>query len=145
MRKARILVLCTANSCRSQIAEGLIRKKFADLAEVFSAGAKPAEKVHPRAIQVLLERDIDISSHRPQNTSEFLNESFDFIITTCDGALEACPIFPGGGQKIHWGLPDPAGATGSEDEIMAAFRATADALEARLDELAPMIEEVAKR
>lgn len=142
MKKAKILVLCTANSCRSQMAEGLIRNRFGDRVDVFSAGASPAERVHPGAVNTLLERGIDISMHRPQNTSEFLNDMFDFVITTCDAALDVCPVFPGGGKKIHWGLQDPAKASGSEEEILSAFRNTADLLEQHISELEPLVKEI---
>lgn len=144
MKKAKILVLCTANSCRSQMAEGLIRNRFGDRVAVFSAGASPAERVHPMAVSTLMSRGIDISTHRPQSTSEFLNDAFDFVITTCDAALDACPVFPGEGKKIHWGLQDPAKVSGTEADIASAFSSTADLLEQHISELEPLVEEINK-
>lgn len=135
MKQARILVLCTANSCRSQMAEGLIRKRYGDRVQVFSAGAAPAQRVHPGAVRALAAQGIDLSAQAPKSTDIFLGQSFDFVITTCDSARDACPVFPGGGRRLHWGLEDPASAQGSQDEIDAVFRATADALAQHIETL----------
>ena len=122
----RILVLCTGNSCRSQMAEGFL-KSFNPSFEVFSAGTKPSDKVHPRAIQVMNEIGIDISVHKPKLVDDFLNDSFDYLITVCDDAKENCPLFTGNVRhRIHIGFRDPADATGTEEEIMNVFREVRD-------------------
>lgn len=118
----RVLVLCTGNSCRSQIAEGYLRH-FAGLrAEVFSAGVE-THGVNPRAIQVMKEDGIDISGHSSNHINEYGDISFDFIITVCDNALERCPYFPSTAKRFHYNFPDPARASGTEEEIMESFRA----------------------
>jgi len=132
MKKARILVLCTQNSCRSQIAEALIRKRYGDRVEVFSAGAQPAERVHPLAVKTLAGRGIDVSGNKPKSTDQFTRKSFDFVITTCDSARDSCPVFFGQHEKLHWGLEDPAKAKGTEEEVLAVFQKTADLLEERI-------------
>ena len=117
----KILVLCTGNSCRSQIAEGYLRH-FADgKAEVYSAGIE-THGVNPRAIATMQEDGIDISGHTSNNVNEYQNINFDFVITVCDNAQENCPYFPGSAQKFHYNFPDPAKAAGSEEEIMEVFR-----------------------
>jgi arsenate reductase len=122
----RILILCTGNSCRSQMAEGLLRSLDERL-EVHSAGSKPAERVHPMAVRVMHEAGLDISDGRPKNVSEFLAQPFDYVITVCGNAREACPVFTGEvGERLHIGFPDPADATGSDDEVAAVFRASRD-------------------
>lgn len=126
--KQRVLILCTANSARSQMAEGLLRAIAGDRFEVFSAGAKPSV-VNPLAIQAMAERGIDISGHRSKNLSEFLDQPFDFVITVCDNAAESCPIFPGPVRRIHWSFPDPAAAQGDDQARLASFREVRDALE----------------
>ena len=131
--KRRVLILCTANSARSQMAEGLLRELGGDRLDVFSAGAKPS-MVNPLAIQVMRERGIDISHHRSKHLSEFLDQPFDEVITVCDTAAETCPIFPGRAQRIHWSFPDPAAVEGSEEERLRMFRQVRDAIEARLQE-----------
>jgi arsenate reductase len=118
----RILILCTGNSCRSQMAEGFLRS-FDPSLEVFSAGTKAAPKVSSKAIRVMKEIGIDISNHYPKTVDQFLSESFDYVITVCDNAKESCPIFIGYVQhRLHIGFDDPADATGSEEEILAVFR-----------------------
>lgn len=124
-RKIRILVLCTGNSCRSQMAEGLFRQYGGDRIEVCSAGLEP-KGVHPRAIQVMQELGIDISNHTSDPLSHYLGQPFDFLITVCNNAAANCPVFPGAGTKLHWPFADPAEATGSEPEIMACFRSVRD-------------------
>jgi arsenate reductase len=123
---AKILILCTGNSCRSQMAEGFLRSFDADL-EVHSAGTEPGERVHPKAIQVMREFDIDISGNSPKNVDRFLNGSFDYVITVCDNARETCPVFTGQvAQHLHIGYDDPAHATGSEEEVLTVFRRVRD-------------------
>ncbi len=125
MKKTRILVLCTGNSCRSQMAEGFFRCYGGDAVEVFSAGLEP-KGVNPRAITVMNELGIDISRHSSDHISKYINESFDYVITVCDNAAERCPVFPGAGTKLHWPFEDPAEASGSEEEIKAVFREVRD-------------------
>lgn len=131
--KQRVLVLCTGNSARSQMAEGWLRQLAGDRFDVASAGTHPST-VNPLAIAAMGERGIDISSHRSKSVAEFLGQPFDFVITVCDEAAEACPIFPGPAQRIHWSFPDPAAVQGSEEERLQAFRQVRDALEAQLSE-----------
>lgn len=119
--KKRVLFLCTGNSCRSQMAEGILRKLAGDSFNVFSAGTRPSV-VNPLAVKAMQEIGIDISSHRSKSVNEFGNESFDFVITVCDRAKETCPIFPNDTQRIHWSFDDPAEAEGSEEERMKEFR-----------------------
>ena len=129
--KERVLILCTGNSARSQIAEGLLRELSGSHFDVFSAGSKPST-VNPFAIKVMQERGIDISQHRSKHLNEFLKQQFDYVITVCDLAAETCPIFPGRAQRIHWSFPDPAAVSGSDDDKLNAFRQTRDAIEAQL-------------
>jgi len=122
----KILILCTGNSCRSQMAEGFL-KSFDSELEVYSAGTKPAERVNPKAIQVMQEMGIDISKNYPKDVEQFVNESFDYMITVCDNAKETCPVFTGKvGQQLHIGFEDPAEATGTEEEVLAVFRRVRD-------------------
>jgi arsenate reductase (thioredoxin) len=118
----KILVLCTGNSCRSQIAEGYLRHYVANKAEVYSAGIE-THGVNPKAIAIMKEDDIDISFHTSNNIEEYRQVDFDFVITVCDHAKERCPFFPSNAKKFHYNFPDPAKAIGSEEEIIAAFRA----------------------
>jgi arsenate reductase len=122
-----VLVLCTGNSARSQMAEGLLRSLGRDCFEVRSAGTQPSI-VRPEAIAVMLELGIDISSHRSKHVREFDGQHFDYVITVCDRANESCPIFPGDTERTHWSVPDPAAVEGSETERLAAFRRVRDAL-----------------
>ncbi|MEO8393081.1 MAG: arsenate reductase ArsC [Chloroflexota bacterium] len=131
--KMRVLILCTGNSARSQMAEGLLRHLNGERVEVFSAGSKPS-RVNPYAIETMRQRGIDISGQRSKHLSEYLNQPFDFVITVCDQAAETCPIFPGSAQRIHWSFPDPAAVEGSDDEILAAFEQVRDDLEGKLRE-----------
>ena len=117
-----ILVLCTGNSCRSQLAEGYLRKFAGDKANIYSAGIE-THGVNPSAIATMKEDGIDISKHTSNNVDEYANIDFDYIITVCDNAKEACPVFPSKAKKFHYNFPDPAKATGTEEEIMAQFRA----------------------
>lgn len=129
----RVLILCTGNSARSQMAEGLLRELAGERYEVVSAGVSPT-RVRPEAIAVMRELSIDISSHRSKSVDEFLNQNFDFVITVCDNAKEQCPVFSGPAQRIHWGIDDPATVTVDEQSTLDAFRATRDDLRARLKE-----------
>ncbi len=121
----RMLILCTGNSCRSQIAEGYLRHFGGDLMEVYSAGVE-THGVNPRAIETMKEEGIDISNHTSNNLKEYLHLSFDLIFTVCDHANEVCPVFPGNAERIHYNFPDPAKAVGSEEEIKNAFRNVRD-------------------
>jgi len=122
----KILVLCTGNSCRSQMAEGFL-KSFNKELFVVSAGTAPSGEVHPKAIAVMQEIGIDISQGSPKNVSEFLNQSFDYVITVCGGAKETCPVFSGNVKKnIHIGFDDPAEAEGTEDFVISEFRRIRD-------------------
>ncbi len=121
-----ILVLCTGNSCRSQMAECFL-KSFDQNLDVYSAGTVPSDRVHPKAIQVMHEVGIDISKNNPKNVSLFLNSTFDFLITVCEEAKESCPTFYGKVKKrLHMDFEDPAKATGSEEEILKTFRRIRD-------------------
>lgn len=120
--KPTILILCTGNSCRSHIAEGILRRALGDDYHVASAGSKPAGYVHPLAIKAMAEIGIDISQHRSKHLNEFLNQDVETVITVCGNADQACPMFPGQVNRHHWGFDDPAHATGTEEEQMAVFR-----------------------
>ena len=117
-----ILVLCTGNSCRSHLAEGLLREAAGDLFEIASAGSKPAGYVHPLAIRAMAEVGLDISRHHSKHMSEFLDRPVETVITVCGNADQACPIFPGQVNRHHWPFDDPAHATGTEEEQLAVFR-----------------------
>ncbi len=129
--KQRVLILCTANSARSQMAEGLLRALAGDRYEVFSAGTR-ATQVNPLAIAAMRQRGIDIGGHRSKALDEYLTQPFDYVITVCDSAAETCPLFPGPARRIHWSFPDPAAAEGAEAERLATFVVVRDAIEARL-------------
>ena len=131
----RVLVLCTGNSARSQMAEGLLRHITDNRWEVFSAGTKPSH-VRPEAIEVMKDIGIDLSGHRSKSVDEFAGQDFDIVLTVCDNARESCPVFPAKTKRIHWSIEDPAAVHGSEDERRAAFRTIRDELGARLRELA---------
>lgn len=117
----KVLVLCTGNSCRSQIAEGYLRNFAEQKAEIFSAGVE-THGVNPKAIATMKEDGIEISHHTSNNIDEYRNIDFDFVITVCDNAKERCPFFPTKAQKFHYNFPDPAKATGNDDEISEEFR-----------------------
>lgn len=122
----RILILCTGNSCRSQMAEGFLKSFDANL-EVHSAGTEPSGQIHPKAVQVMAEEGIDISAGYPKHVDPFLNHSFDYVITVCDNAKETCPVFTGNvTHRLHMGFDDPAEAVGTEEEILAEFRRVRD-------------------
>lgn len=121
-----ILILCTGNSCRSHLAEGLLRAALDERYAVASAGSKPAGYVHPLAIRAMEEIGLDISAHRSKHLDEFLEQDVETVITVCGNADQVCPIFPGQVNRHHWGFDDPAHATGSEEEQMAVFRRIRD-------------------
>ena len=121
----RVLILCTGNSARSQIAEGLLRYDAGDRFEVRSAGTKPSH-VRPEAIAAMKELGIDISGHRSKSVDEFAGEKFDYVITVCDSAKESCPIYPGHTNRVHQNFEDPAAVQGSEEERLRAYRRVRD-------------------
>ncbi len=126
IEKPTVLILCTGNSCRSHIAEGILRQSAGDLLDVQSAGSKPAGYVHPLAILVMAEIGIDISSHRSKPLTEFLNQKIETVITVCGDADQVCPIFPGQVNRHHWGFYDPAKAEGAEMEKLQIIRQVRD-------------------
>jgi arsenate reductase len=125
----RVLFLCVHNSARSQIAEGLLRARLGERAEVYSAGSDPT-RVHPFALRVLQDEGIDAARHRSKSVDEFINQRFDYVITLC--AEEVCPTFPNAATRLHWELRDPAAVEGSTDETLEAFRQTVSELKERL-------------
>ena len=135
----KVLFLCTENSCRSQMAEGLVNYDLAGLVQARSAGIRPS-RVNPRAIQVMGELGIDISHHRSKSLDDLGGEQFDLVITLCDNAAAQCPMFPGDTEILHISFPDPAKATGSEAEILAEFRQVRDDLR---DKLVPLLRDKA--
>ena len=128
----RVLILCTGNSCRSQMAEGWVNHELGEAWEGFSAGTKPAENVHPLAVLAMAESGVDISNGRPELVDAYLPESWDLVVTVCDSARESCPVFPRPVETIHISFPDPAEAEGTDDEIMAVFRTVRDSIRDRL-------------
>lgn len=124
--KPLVLILCTGNSCRSHLAEGILRSAAGDLIDVASAGSKPAGCVHPKSIEVMKEIGIDISRNTSKHLEEFLNRNVDTVITVCGNADQACPMFPGQVNRFHWGFDDPAHATGTEEEVLNEFRRVRD-------------------
>ena len=129
--KSGVLILCTGNSARSQMAEGLLRDIAGDHKEVFSAGSQPS-RVNPLAIEVMRARGIDISGQRSKHLREYLETPYDYVITVCDQAAETCPAFPGPAMRLHWSFPDPAAVEGSDAEKLAAFVLVRDGLETTL-------------
>ena len=135
MAKKRILVLCTGNSARSQMAEGFLRS-FDPALEVYSAGTQPAARINPSAVQAMKEVGVDISGGKPKSVDQFTGESFDYVVTVCDDADRNCPNFRGKiGKRLHIGFPDPAKATGTDAEKLAVFRKVRDDIRARFREL----------
>lgn len=132
--KKRVLILCTGNSARSQMAEGLLRHDAGSRYEVESAGVEPSF-VRPQAIEAMKEIGINISDHRSKSLNEFLEQPFDYVITVCDNAKEQCPIFPGKAERIYWSFDDPAAATGDKVSQFKVFRRVRDEIRARLREL----------
>ncbi len=134
-RPIRVLFVCTGNSARSIMAEALLRRHGGDRFEVFSAGTEP-RGVNPLTLRVLNEAGIEASWARSKSVSEFLVDSFDYVVTVCDQARQICPVFPGDHESLHWGYEDPAEATGSEEERMAVFRSVFIALGERVAQFA---------
>lgn len=134
IKKEKIIFICTGNSCRSQIAEGLMRSLAGDKFEVYSAGAYPT-KVHPVAIKVMAEVGIDISFHTSDAISFFINESIDIVVTVCDNANKVCPVFPGNVERIHWSVEDPFNDRNSTSEDLINFRKTREDLTERIKNL----------
>ena len=130
-RPRRVLFLCTHNSARSQMAEGILRALGGDRFEVESGGTQPS-RVHPLAIKAMAKRQIDISAQTSKNMERFADQRFDYVITVCDLASEVCPVFPGAPERIHWSIPDPSAVEGSEKERLAAFERAADELLTRI-------------
>lgn len=140
MALMRILVLCTGNSCRSQMAEAFL-KSFDGNLEVYSAGTNPASIIHPKAVQVMKEVGIDISANKTKTVQQFLSQSFDYVITVCDNAKETCPFFTGKvDHRLHMGFEDPAEATGTEEEILLVFRKVRDQIRKEFKEFLMSIE-----
>jgi len=126
MTKPSVLILCTGNSCRSHLAEGILRHLAGDLFDVHSAGSNPAGYVHPKAIEVMREIGIDISGHTSKHMNQFLDRKIDTVITVCGNADQACPMFPGQVNRYHWGFDDPAHAKGTDEEVLNVFRRVRD-------------------
>ncbi len=143
-RKIRVLFVCTGNSARSQMAEAILRRDAGDRFEAFSGGADP-RPISPLTVRVLAEAGIDISGATSKPVSRFLGQPFDYVITLCDRARVTCPIFPGGGQTLHWGLDDPAEATGTEEERLLAFRRTLTEVSGRIRAFVPLAARTAPR
>jgi len=131
--KKRVLILCTGNSARSQMAEGLLREMAGERFDVESAGVAPSA-VRGEAIQAMQEIGIDISGHNSKSVDLFVDQQFDYIITVCDNARESCPVFPGTAERIHWSFDDPAAAQGDDQSRLAAFRRVRDEIRSRLEE-----------
>ena len=129
--RKRVLILCTGNSARSQMAEGLLRHDGGGRFEVESAGVEPSS-VRPQAVEAMREVGVDISGHRSKSVEEFAGREFDYVITVCDNANERCPVFPGNTRRLHWSFEDPAAAEGNEAERLAVFRRVRDEIRARL-------------
>jgi arsenate reductase len=134
----RVLFVCTGNSARSQMAEGWLRHLSAGRVEAASAGTEP-RGLHPLAVRVMAERGVDISRQRSKHLSEVQGSRFDWVVTVCDRARQSCPVFPGA-RTVHWDLPDPAEARGSEEEVAEAFRRVRDELARRVAELLALLE-----
>ena len=135
--RKKVLIICTGNAARSQMAEGLLRHDAGDRFEVFSAGIYPSY-VRPLAIEAMREVGIDISAHRSKSVEEFVDQDMDYVITVCDHANEVCPVFPARTKRIHWSIADPAAIDGDDETRLQAFRAARDELRARLDEFINM-------
>jgi len=130
--KKRVLILCTGNSCRSQMAEGWVRADLGELWMAHSAGTRPADRVHPLAIRAMAEVGVDLSRARPEVVETYLEQRWDLVITVCDSAKETCPVFRAPVEQLHISFDDPADAEGSDDERMAVFRTVRDAIRDRL-------------
>jgi arsenate reductase (thioredoxin) len=137
--KRRVLILCTGNSARSQLAEVLVNARLSDAWEAFSAGTQPAAQVNPNALVVLKEIGIETAGSYPKHISTFVGQPFDVVITVCDDAAENCPVWAGQGKRLHIGFSDPAAVIGSDENILAAFRETRDAI---IERLLPVLEKI---
>lgn len=142
--KPTVLILCTGNSCRRQMAGGILRHAAGDLLDVHSAGSKPAGYVHPKAIEALKEIGIDISGHTSKHMDGFLSRNVDTVVTVCGNADQACPMFPGQVNRYHWGFDDPAHVQGTEEEVMDAFRRVRDQIKLVFDAYAAGYREASK-
>lgn len=144
MNKPNILILCTGNSCRSQMAEGYLRHSVADHFDIHSAGTEPKSEVHPLAVQVMAEDGIDISGHRPKDLQEFLGHMMvRYLIIVCDGANESCPrIWPGMVNRLYWPFDDPAAFEGSPEATLNEFRRIRDEIKARMTRILALLKEV---
>ena len=129
--RARVLFLCTHNSARSQMAEGFLRSLAGDRFEVASAGTQ-ATRVHPLAVRAMAEAGIDLSGHTSSTVDQYLEQPWDYVITVCDAANEACPVFPNKSSRLHWSFPDPSQASGTEDQRLEVFRRVRDQIKRRL-------------
>ena len=129
--KKRVLILCTGNSARSQMAEGLLRHDAGNIFDVYSGGVQPT-LVRPEAVEAMNDIGIDISSHRSKSVDEFAGQEFDYVITVCDNANEQCPVFPGNTKRIHWSFEDPAASEGDRDARLAVFRRVRDEIRLQL-------------
>jgi arsenate reductase len=143
--KPTVLILCTGNSCRSHLAEGILRAAAGATLDVQSAGSKPAGYVHPLAIQVMREIGLDISGHRSKHLNEFLQQPVETVITVCGNADQACPMFPGQVNRHHWGFDDPAHALGTDEEKLAVFRRVRDQIKQVFEAYAAGRRDEAKR
>ena len=143
--KPTVLILCTGNSCRSHIAEGILRRAAGDLIDVQSAGSRPAGYIHPKATEVMKEVGIDISRHTSKHMNEYLDRRVNTVITVCGNADQACPMFPGQVNRYHWGFVDPALAKGTEDQIYSEFRRVRDQITLVFEAYAAGLREGAKR
>lgn len=132
MKKKRALFVCTHNSARSQMAEGFLRHLAGERFEAMSAGTEATE-VRPEAVEVMREVGVDISRQESKTLERYLGEPFDYVITVCDQANEACPVFPGAGKRLHWSFPDPSAARGGEEERLAVFREVRDRIRERIE------------
>lgn len=137
--RRRVLILCTGNSCRSQIAEGWINAQLGARWEVHSAGTHPASDVHPLAVRVMREVGVDLGGAKPAHVDAYVNAPWDLVVTVCDAARETCPVFPRPVEQLHMAFPDPAAAEGTEEQRLAVFRDVRDAIRSRL------VPEVARR
>jgi len=134
-KKKRVLFLCTGNSCRSQMAEGLLRELAGNEFDAASAGTNPTQ-VNPTAVRVMAEAAIDITGQHSKPVEEMIGQRFDYVITVCDRAREACPLFPGAARQLHWSFEDPAEATGTEEERLRVFRRVRDEIAERVRDFA---------
>jgi thioredoxin type arsenate reductase len=137
-KRARVLFLCTHNSARSQMAEGILRHLAGDQVEVLSAGTE-VTRVHPLAVKAMAARSIDINGQHSKHLDEFIGQRFDFVITVCDRAGETCPVFPGAPERLHWSIPDPSGVEGEDTVREAAFQRAADDLSTRIRYLVALL------